>query len=214
MVTRRRIGARGPNVRTITTSTSRTPSRVITRTVEKRGSKVRSIASSFRPRPPIRVSSRRKPTPIKATRVRPPPPQISSRPKPTGRPFGDDHILPNRESTGPPKIRFQERERNLIAFRPEGQSSREDLFSVGLDVGVGSRTNHFGFRIDGPRGTKKKVNKVFSPISQGVIGVQNNLTDAFNSRQGPFNNSPFIVGIRKAGRSTRDLFDNSFLGDF
>jgi len=154
MVTRRRIGARGPNVRTITTSTSRTPSRVITRTVEKRGSKVRSIASSFRPRPPIRVSSSRKPRPIKAIRVRPPPPQISSRPKPSpqrfdfdfarggGRPFGDDHILPNRTSSGPSIIRFQE------ITRP-------------FQKGFGKRN--------------KKRNPLFSPISQDVIGFESTL---------------------------------------
>jgi len=148
-----------------------------------------------RPRPTIsegKIGTRRpRPRPSKVIRVRPPIPQISSRPKP---------------------------EPEFIAFRPDAQSSREDLFSVTLGVGVGNRTNNFGIRFTGPKGTKevirkssKQLNKTFSPISQGVVGVKNNLVDAFNSRSG-FNNSPFFISIRSEGRKSRNSFDSFFGG--
>jgi len=43
------IGARGPNVRTVKTTRTETPRAVITRTENRQGGKIRSIASSYVP---------------------------------------------------------------------------------------------------------------------------------------------------------------------
>lgn len=46
----RQIGARGPNVNTVKTTRTETPEAIITRTENRQGGRIRSIASSYVPR--------------------------------------------------------------------------------------------------------------------------------------------------------------------
>lgn len=88
--------------------------------------------------------------------------------------------------TGKVQSKFRRVDPPRISSVPEGQSSREDVFSVGIGLTLGSQTKSGSLTIDAPRGTKAKLKETFSPIDS------------------------FFVNVRGSGRQTREQFDNFF----